>query len=226
MEFKDLEFHEEGHIYILNGCQLPSVTQLAHRFIREPFDEAFQAMRYAERHGETPEYWIRQWRQNSFRATTLGTKTHEFGESLAYLRAGHPEMIRPSVISQYSEEYCYLAQQVCGTFDMLYYYDGGGNPEKAGFVIFDYKTNKCLESEFNLRFGKYLKEPFGDLVEQDLSLYTIQLSLYALMLEDIGLKVIDRKLIWLKEDGTFEKKTVPDVTEKLRTCDFAKLQKM
>ena len=55
MEFKDLEFHEEGHIYILNGCQLPSVTQLAHRFIREPFDEAFQAMRYAERHGETPE---------------------------------------------------------------------------------------------------------------------------------------------------------------------------
>ena len=105
MEFKDLEFHEEGHIYILNGCQLPSVTQLAHRFICEPFDEAFQAMRYAERHGETPEYWIRQWRQNSFRATTLGTKTHEFGESLAYLRAGHPEMIRPSVISQYSEEY-------------------------------------------------------------------------------------------------------------------------
>jgi hypothetical protein len=43
------------------------------------------------------------------------------------------------------------------------------------------------------------------------------------MLEDIGLKVIDRKLIWLKEDGTFEKKTVPDVTEKLRTCDFAEL---
>ena len=116
-----------------------------------------------------------------------------------------------------------LSQQVCGTFDMLYYYDGGGKQEKAGFVIFDYKTNKCLESEFNLRFGKYLQEPFDDLVEQDLSLYTIQLSLYALMLEDIGLKVIDRKLIWLREDGTFEKKTVPDVTEKLRTCDFAEL---
>ena len=101
---------------------------------------------------------------------------------------------------------------------MLYYYDGGGNPEKAGFIIFDYKTNKCLENDLNLRFGKYLREPFDDLVEQDLSLYTIQLSLYALMLEDIGLKIIDRKLIWLKEDGTFEKKTVPDVTEKLREC--------
>ena len=265
MEFSDLEFHEDGHIYILNGCQLPSVTQLAHRFIREPFNEELQAERYAQRHGETAEYWKREWHKNSFRATALGTKTHEFGESLAYLRAGHPEMIRPSVISQYSAEYHYLApihpkeeavehfldalplsyhlvlneariysgknpdasrnlsQQVCGTFDMLYYYDGGGKPEKAGFIIFDYKTNKCLENELNLRFGKYLREPFHDLVEQDLSLYTIQLSLYALMLEDIGLKIIDRKLIWLKEDGTFEKKTVPDVTEKLRTYDFAEL---
>ena len=260
MEFSDLEFHEDGHIYILNGCQLPSVTQLAHRFIREPFNEELQAERYAQRHGETAEYWKREWHKNSFRATALGTKTHEFGESLAYLRAGHPEMIRPSVISQYSEAYHYLApihpkeeavvhfldalppsyhlvlneariysgknpdasrnlsQQVCGTFDMLYYYDGGGNPENAGFIIFDYKTNKCLENDLNLRFGKYLREPFNDLVEQDLSLYTIQLSLYALMLEDIGLKIIDRKLIWLKEDGTFEKKTVPDVTEKLREC--------
>ena len=265
MEFSDLEFHEDGHIYILNGCQLPSVTQLAHRFIREPFNEELQAERYAQRHGETAEYWKREWHKNSFRATALGTKTHEFGESLAYLRAGHPEMIRPSVISQYSAEYHYLApihpkeeavvhfldalppsyhlvlneariysgknpdasrnlsQQVCGTFDMLYYYDGGGKPEKAGFIIFDYKTNKCLENELNLRFGKYLREPFHDLVEQDLSIYTIQLSLYALMLEDIGLKIIDRKLIWLKEDGTFEKKTVPDVTEKLRTYDFAEL---
>ena len=260
MEFSDLEFYEDGHIYILNGCQLPSVTQVAHRFIREPFDEEVQAARYAQRHGETAEYWKCEWHKNSFRATALGTKTHEFGESLAYLRAGHPEMIRPSVIGQYSEEYRYLApihpkeeavvkfldalppsyhlvlneariysgknpdasrnisQQLCGTFDMLYYYDGGGNPEKAGFIIFDYKTNRSLENQTNLRFGKYLCEPFDDLVEQDLSLYTIQLSLYALMLEDIGLKVIDRKLIWLKEDGTFEKKTVPDVTEKLREC--------
>ena len=260
MEFSDLEFHEDGHIYILDGHQLPSVTQVAHRFIREPFDEVLQAKLYAERHGHTPEYWIRAWHKNSFRATSLGTKTHEFGESLAYLRAGHPEMICPSVIRQYSEEYHYLApihpkeeavvkfldalppsdhlvlneariysgknpdasrnlsQQVCGTFDMLYYYDGGGNPDRAGFIIFDYKTNKSLENQANLRFGKYLREPFDDLVEQDLSLYTIQLSLYALMLEDIGLKVIDRKLIWLKEDGTFEKKTVPDVTEKLREC--------
>ena len=259
-EFEDLEFFEEGHIYLLHGNQLDSVSQIGHRFIAEPFDEAVQAVRYAERHGETPEHWIHKWHCNSFRATTLGTKTHEYGESLAYLRAGHPEMLRPSVLTQYNAELNYLApihpkeeavvkfldalppsyhlvlnetkvysgknpdaernlkEQICGTFDMLYYYDGGGNPEKAGFIIMDYKTNQRLLNENNQKYGKMLLEPFQDFVEQDMSLYTIQLSLYALMLEDIGLKVLDRKLIWLKPDGNFEKYSVPDVSERLREC--------
>lgn len=257
-EFEDLEFYEDGHIYLLHGKQLDSVSQIGHRFIREPFDEDVQAVRYAEKHGETPEYWLHKWHCNSFRATTLGTKTHEFGESLAYLRAGFPDMIRPSVLKQYDKDLNYLApihpkeeavvkfldalpdcyhlvlnetkvysgknpiaernlkEQICGTFDMLYYYDGQGNPDKAGFIILDYKTNRCLVNETNALYGKYLLEPFNDLVEQDLSLYTIQLSLYALMLEDIGIKVLDRKLIWLKDNGDFEKVSVPDVSEKLR----------
>lgn len=103
--FADLQFFEEGHKYLLHGKSLCSVSGIGHRFIRFPFDEATQAVRYAERHGETADHWIQQWRQNSFRATTLGTKTHEFGESLGYLRAGHPEMIRSSVRNQYMEQY-------------------------------------------------------------------------------------------------------------------------
>jgi hypothetical protein len=35
-------------------------------------------------------------------------------------------------------------------------------------------------------------------------------------MEDIGLKVIARRLIWLKPDGTYEKYNLPDVTDKLR----------
>ena len=181
-EFKDLEFYEEDHKYILNGRQLPSVSGIGHRFISNPFDEQKQAAAYAQKNGRTADYWIQQWRCNSFRATTLGTKTHEFGESLSYLRNGHPELIRPSVRAQYLERYNYLApihpkeeavvkffdelpssyhlvlneakvysgknpdesqnlkEQICGTFDMLYWYDGGGHPSGAGFVIMDYKT--------------------------------------------------------------------------------------
>lgn len=257
-EFEDLEFYEEGHIYLLHGESLCSVSGIGHRFIREPFDEVAQSIRYAERNGMTAEYWLQQWKQNAFRATTLGTKTHEFGESLGYLKAGHPELIRPSIRAQYMEQYGYLApihpkeeaicqfmndlpssmhlvlnetkvysgknpdarrnlkERICGTFDMLYYYDGDGNPDKAGFVVLDYKTNACLYSEYNQRVRRTLLPPFDNYIEQDLSLYTIQLSLYALMLEDIGLPVIARRIVWLTNEGKYQMIPVPDVSEHLR----------
>ncbi|MBO7137449.1 MAG: hypothetical protein J6V92_03165 [Bacteroidaceae bacterium] len=255
-EFQDLEFYEEGHRYVLNGQSLPSVSNVAHRFIREPFNEQLQAKRYAEKHGETPEHWIQQWRQNSFRATTLGTKTHAYGESLGYLRAGMPERICPLIQPQYMPEYDFLApihpkeeavlkfmnempcsmhlvineakvhsgknpcqernlrEKIAGTFDMLYYQDGtDGQPE--GFVILDYKTNANLASEYNRKYGKMLREPFNAMTEEDLSLYTIQLSLYALMLEDIGIPIISRRIVWLK-DSEYQIVPVEDVSEKLR----------
>ena len=255
-EFQDLEFYPEGHRYVSHDKTLPSVSNVTHCFIREPFNEQLQAKRYAEKRGQTAEYWIQQWRQNSFRATTLGTKTHAYGESLGYLRAGMPERICPSMQRQYMPQYGFLApihpkeeavlkfmnempssmhlvlneaqvysgknpskernlkQQLAGTFDMLYYNDGSdGQP--AGFMVLDYKTNANLANEYNRRFGRVLSSPFADMTEEDLSLYTIQLSLYALMLEDIGIPIISRRIIWLK-DGEYEAIPVPDVSEKLR----------
>jgi hypothetical protein len=109
-----------------------------------------------------------------------------------------------------------LKEQICGTFDMLYWYDGNGNPDNAGFVVFDYKTNAKLIDNYNREHGIMLLPPFDEFYQESLGEYTIQLSLYSLMLEDIGLKVIDRKLIWLKDDGTYEKIDVPDITHILR----------
>lgn len=257
--FEDLEFYEEGHKYLLHGQEITlSVSGVGHRFIREPFNEKLQAARYAQKHGKTAEYWIKQWKCNSFRATTLGTKTHAYGESLGYLKTGHPELICPMIRPQYNETYNYLApihpkeeavlkfmdelpgsyhlvlnetkvysgknpdasknlkELICGTFDMLYYYDGDGYPSKAGFMILDYKTNASLYSDYNRKFSKTLLPPFSNMIEEDLSLYTIQLSLYALMLEDIGISIIDRKIVWLTNEGTYEVISVPDVSNKLR----------
>ena len=104
----------------------------------------------------------------------------------------------------------------CGTFDMLYYYDGDGDKDKAGFVIFDYKTNSKIENEYNRTYRKCLLAPFINMVEEAKSEYTLQLSAYQIPLEDIGLKVIGRRLIWLKDDGTYEKIPLIDVSETLR----------
>ena len=58
--------------------------------------------------------------------------------------------------------------------------------------------------------------PFEDLDDESLGSYVLQLSAYQIPLEDIGLKVVGRRIIWLKPDGTYEKISVPDVTQKLR----------
>ncbi len=89
---------------------------------------------------------------------------------------------------------------------------------RAGFVLFDYKTNASLFSEFNQRNHVMLMSPFSDLVQESIGEYTIQLSLYALMLEDIGINVLGRRIVWLKDDGTFETFALPDVSGRLRNC--------
>lgn len=240
--FEDLEFYEEGHRYFLHGKSLPSVSGIGARFIVRPFDEQKQAERFAVKNGETAEYWLREWHKKNFRATSLGSRTHAFAESMGYLRAGLPEMIVPEIRKQYHEEYQYLAplhpkeeaaeeffqdlppsmhlvlneakvysgknpdnernlkEQICGTFDMLYYYDGAGDETQACFYLMDYKTNGHLTNDYNQQHHVTLKKPFDNMIEEDTSLYAIQLSLYALMLEDIGVKVKHRVLIWLKGD--------------------------
>ena len=92
-EFKDLTFIEEGHKYFLNGMQLPSVSEVTHQFCAYPFDEQAQAIAYAERHGKTPQHWLDEWKFKNLRATTTGTLVHAYGESLGWLKSGHPELI-------------------------------------------------------------------------------------------------------------------------------------
>ena len=256
-EFDDLVFVEEGHKYFLNGEQLPSVSEVTHKFSQYPFDSEERAVAYAEKNGETPQYWLDKWRFTSLKATTSGTLTHEYGEGLGWLRNGHPELLpnsckpkyikdkgwliptRPkeeAVLKFYDElhpnlhfvlaetkvytgknlKLTNLQQNYCGTFDILFYYKDTNNDENSGLCIFDFKTNKDLRKDFSRKNGRFLLPPFGDLYEESLSFYTLQLSCYQIPLEDIGLKVIARRIVWLKDDGTYELLPLQDVTDRLR----------
>lgn len=255
-EFKDLQFEEGPHKYFIGKTELPSVSQVTHQFL-QPFDSDGVAERYAEKHGMTKEYWLEQWKFNNLKATTTGTLVHEHGESLGWLKNGHPEFITESCKPKYIEdkgwliptrpkeeainkfydelnenlhfvlaetkvytgknkELTNLKQDYAGTFDLLMYYKDPNNSEKDGLVILDYKTNKDLYSDFNRNNGVMMFAPFGDMYSESFGAYTLQLSAYQLPLEDIGLKVIARRIIWLKEDGTYELIPVKDVTKTLR----------
>ena len=109
-----------------------------------------------------------------------------------------------------------LNEDYAGTFDLLFYYKDDEDDSKSGLLICDYKTNKELTKEFSRAKNKMMLHPFENLYVESLSNYTLQLSCYQIPLEDIGLKVIGRRLIHLKEDGTYEKISLPNVTKELR----------
>lgn len=65
-----------------------------------------------------------------------------------------------------------------------------------------HNTNKDLYKNFK---EQKLLPPFEGLLDMPLSVYKLQLSLYENALHKIGLKVIARRILWLKPDGSYEK---------------------
>lgn len=105
-----------------------------------------------------------------------------------------------------------IGEIFCGTGDTtLAYYKNG----KWCIILTDYKTNGSLTNDYNRSNNVMMLPPFDDMIDEDISHYTIQLSLYSMMLENIGYDVIDRRIIWLKEDGTYEKIRVPYIKDKI-----------
>lgn len=45
------------------------------------------------------------------------------------------------------------------------------------------------------------------------------------MMESVGLKIIDRRLIWLKDDGSYEVRYIPRLDEKIMDYVFKNKQK-
>lgn len=101
---------------------------------------------------------------------------------------------------------------IAGTFDLLL---ACRVNNKIVYVIADYKTNKDLCNSYNQQFNKTLLDPFSDFIEEPKSMYTLQQSTYQAMLSQLDIDIVDRRLIWLKEDGTYEKIPVPDITQRI-----------
>lgn len=107
-----------------------------------------------------------------------------------------------------------LKEDYCGTFDILWAYrDNNGVIQP---LLMDWKTNGSLYNDYNRQNGVMMLPPFDDMVDEALSHYTIQLSLYSLAMEQLSINPKNRIVIWLKDDGTYEKIPVPYVGDRLR----------
>lgn len=257
--FKDLEFFEGPHKYILhksNGedIELPSVSAVVKQFEPEvDWDEI--RINKAKKEGINPEDLKRKWRENNLKSTSNGTIVHEFGEAAMYFFQGRfDEMPEYTKNRQFEDGYlipygqkqwavtkffedilvnfnvwpvmpeakvysCYndtlnLKNDYCGTFDMLFAARGKDNIIRP--FLLDYKTNASLANSYNRSYGNMLLPPFNNVVDEPLGHYAIQLNLYSLCLEQLGYKMTHKIIVWLKEDGTYEKIPVSDLTDTLK----------
>ena len=94
-------------------------------------------------------------------------------------------------------------RKICGTCDLLFYEEDPLFGE-GQFVLADWKTNVSLKNDFKRKNGICMKFPFDNMIDDALSHYTLQFNLYRRMLESVGIKIGDMRLIWLKEDGDYE----------------------
>lgn len=80
--------------------------------------------------------------------------------------------------------------------------------------IVTHNTNKKLINTFNRNSNKTMLPPFDYLIDEDLSHYSLQFGCYELMLKSIGIPIVGRRLIWLKDDG-YEIFKIDDRTKEL-----------
>jgi hypothetical protein len=217
--FKEIDFNEEKHIYTLNSKPMCAVSHVIKKFVEE-FDSKNIAKFVAEKRGVTTEEILKEWENTAKKACELGTSVHSFAENWtkeSIPTSGYeeavckffnslPNHIIPAIkeLKMYSE-----TLGIAGTSDLLLF-----NNKNNTWVVSDFKTNQDLFKNYK---GKKLLKPFTKLLDCPFNKYQIQLSLYQILFQLTGYEVSQRKIIWLKPNGTFEIYNTQDYTKTLLT---------
>jgi hypothetical protein len=205
-------YDDAEHVYTLNQQKYIGASSLY-----EDFHEKFPAdahIKYAEKHGNTPEYWKQKWEEKNLLSRVRGNKIHDANEV-----SDHGRMIniyegqQVSVIGPgYEDNYPWIERPDGVYTERMVWHHGykiAGRIDKTiiltdntpihGFGvqrgplryanIEDYKTNAKLDfKSFQFRNGSYkmMKYPIAHLMDCNWIHYAIQQSVYMLCLEYQG----------------------------------------
>jgi len=201
-----VSFNSDTHTYTHNEHgKLISVTTLLGKY-KKPFDSNFHATRVAKKEGVSIEMVLEMWEAEKNRACDRGTRIHELLEN--YITVGDVEQdyswlyksYDKSVeryIDNFKEIHCEKLlhnddYKVAGTADLIY-----DHPNNE-FTVGDFKTNKKFR--FSSPFSERLLAPVDHLHSCEFSNYSLQLSLYAYLYEELTGKKC-RKLVIFYLDG-------------------------
>lgn len=224
----EFKFDPKFHKYTYHGEQFISVTKFIQKF-HKPFETDFWSKKKAEQAGVSQEEILNDWKKLNDYANEVGTDTHQWIEDyfngiwrtlpsnldlihrinkFNKIFAKHLHRLEPIKfeVRVFSKKW-----KIAGMIDSLFFY-------KGKIFILDWKTNKQFTFDDHEK-GRYEKllEPFDDHWKNHLNEYSIQLSLYALILEEWGFEVGGAYLVHIGPgDEEAELFKVVDMRDKLK----------
>jgi hypothetical protein len=227
--FDNIVVDTENHGYRIGDQNLISATTLVSR-IKPDFDKDGVSKRVAERDGITQEEVLRQWDKKGEFGRDRGTRLHCYIEDLmvekidpitravndripamdAFDKVWEKMSSKLKAKLKYQEcvvgdsQYC-----VAGRVDAIFDLDIKG---KESSHIFDWKTGKFrVDNQY-----EKLLPPFDDVDSCELNAYSIQLSLYRLIIEkNTDMKLSDSYLVHLRDDGEYMMHRAKDFRSRL-----------
>ena len=196
----EFKFNPTYHKYTYEGIQFESVTRFIQQF-HKPFESDFWSKKKAEEAGVSQEEILNEWKKLNDYANDIGTATHQWIEDY-YNQIWREIPSNLDLIHRINKFNRVFAKQlhklepiafevrvfskkwkIAGMIDSLFLY-------KGKIYILDWKTNKEFTSDDHPK-GKYEKllHPFESFFKNHHSEYSIQLSMYALILEEWGFEI-------------------------------------
>lgn len=205
--FNDVEFKfdPKQHKYTYLDETFISVTRFIQQF-HKPFDQDYWSKKKADESGVPQEWVINEWKKINDYANEVGTDTHQWIEDY-FNQIWKPLPTNQDVIHRINKFNKIYAKQlykldplkfevrvfskkwkIAGMIDALFLYRGR-------IYILDYKTNKEFTTDENLKYKEFLLPPFQNFYKTHLNEYSIQISMYALILKQWGFDVAGGYLV-------------------------------
>lgn len=204
------EFDPKLHRYTYNGETFVSVTRYIQQF-HKPFEQDYWSKKKAEELGVEQEQILLEWKRLNDYANEVGTDTHQWIEDY-FNQVWKPLPSNLDVIHRINKFNKIYAKQlhkleplkfevrvfskkwkIAGMIDALFIYRGK-------IVILDYKTNKIFTTDENVKYKEPLLAPFNNYFKTHLNEYSIQISMYALILREWGFDVSGGYLLHIGPD--------------------------
>lgn len=218
-------FEPVEHVYTYGERKIIGATTYLKQFSEE-FDEMYWSEKNASKEGCTPAELRARWDATRDRACYLGSLVHEGIEGY-WAGEDHPVVedaeaqVRLDAFVAFANKHMSMLEIVAieqrmfsvewgiaGTLDALFIHDGN-------LIVGDWKTNGKFRTNDDYAFKK-LHKPFGHLKENEFNKYCIQMAIYRLMLEQVGIETTGAFLCHIPKDGNVRIHKTTDLTGIMR----------